>query len=83
MQRMGASRLAQSRFQRHWRLPDPEFIKCIGGIAGHLGLPGVLPLLEGTAREFSETPFGREIRKTLREITPHIDDPYWSMRTQR
>jgi hypothetical protein len=68
--------------QQHW-LTDPQFIKCVGGIAGHLGLPGVLPLLEQTAREFSETEFGREIQKTLHEIAPHIDDPYWCMRTQR
>ena len=68
--------------QQHW-LTDPEFIKWVGGIAGSLGLPGVLPLLERTASEFSETEFGREVQQTLREITPHIDDPFWSMRTQR
>jgi hypothetical protein len=68
--------------RQHWS-SDPEFIRWVGGIAGQLGLPGVLPLLEGTAREFSETQFGREISQTLREITPHIDDPYWSMRTQK
>ena len=68
--------------QQHW-LPDPQFIKWVGGIAAHLGLPGVLPLLERTACEFSDTQFGPEIRQTLHEITPHIDDPYWSMRTQR
>ena len=67
--------------RQHW-LPDPQFIKWVGGIAGNLGLPGVLPLLEGTARELSEKQFGREIRQTLLEISPHIDDPYWSMRRQ-
>jgi hypothetical protein len=68
--------------RQHW-LPDPQFIKWVGGIAGHLGLPGVLPLLEETAREVSGTQLGREIRQTLSEITPHIDDPYWSMRTKK
>ena len=68
--------------QEHW-LTDPEFIKWVGGIAPRLGLSGVLPLLERTASDFSETEFGREVEQTLREITPHIDDPYWSMRTQR
>jgi len=63
-------------------LSDPQFIEWVGGIAGMLGLPGVLPLLEGAAREFSETQFGREIRQTLQEITPHIEDPYWGMRRQ-
>jgi len=65
--------------QQHWS-PDPQFIKCVGGIAAQLGLPGVHPLLEKTAREFSETQFGREIRQTLSEITPRFDDPYWGMR---
>ena len=55
----------------------------MGGIAGNLGLAGVIPLLEQTAREFSVVEFGREIQETLREIRPHIDDPYWSMRTQK
>jgi len=69
-------------FQQHW-LPDPEFVDLAAIVAAHLGLHGVIPLLERTAREFSETEFGREIRKTLAEITPNIDDPYSGMRPQR
>jgi hypothetical protein len=68
--------------QQHW-LPDPEFIEWMGGIAGNLGLTGVIPLLEQTAREFSAVEFGQQIQKTLREIKPHIDDPYWSMRSKK
>ena len=67
-------------FQAHW-LPDPKFVHLAAVVAAHLGLREVIPLLEQTAREFSETEFGREIRKTLAEITPDIDDPYSGMRT--
>ena len=67
-------------FQQHW-LPDPEFVDLAAVVAAHLGLRGVIPLLERTAREFSETDFGAEIRKTLMEITPDIDDPYSDVRS--
>jgi hypothetical protein len=69
-------------FQEHW-LCDPKFVDLAAVVAAHLGLRGVIPLLERTALEFSETEFGREIQKTLLEITPDIDDPYSGMRTQR
>ena len=69
-------------FQQHW-LPDREFVEWVGGVAGSLGLAALIPLLEQTAREFSAVEFGREIQETLREIGPHIDDPYWNVRTQK
>jgi len=65
--------------KQHW-LPNPEFIRWVGGIAGNLGLAALIPLLERTASEFSAVEFGRQIQETLREIGPHIDDPYWRMR---
>jgi len=68
--------------QQHWS-SDPEFIKWVGGVAGNLGLAAIIPLLEQTARAFSETELGREIQETLREIGPHIEDPYWCMRTKK
>ena len=68
-------------FQQHWS-SDAAFIRWVGGVAGGLGLAGLIPLLEQTARELGDVKLGREIRATLLEIEPHIDDPYWSMKKQ-
>lgn len=67
--------------QQHW-LADLKFIEWIGGSAGMLGLAGVIPLLERTARECGDVGLRQEIEETLSEIKPHIDDPYWSMRKE-
>ncbi len=57
-----------------------EWVDRIGMIAGAIGLPGVVSLLETSLADQAPGQLRDEIQETLREIRAHIEDPYWGLR---
>ena len=63
----------------NWRTMS-EWVDRIGMIAGAIGLPGVVSLLETSLADQAPGPLRDEIQETLREFRAHIEDPYWGLR---
>ena len=64
----------------HWR-PTPENVDHIGMIAGGIGLPGVIPVLESSLSEEMSDDLRSELEEVLEAIREHIDDPYRDLRS--
>jgi hypothetical protein len=64
----------------HWR-PTPENIDHIGMIAGGIGLPGVIQVLESSLSEEMSEDLRSELEEVLGAIREYIDDPYWDLRS--
>lgn len=62
----------------NWRV-SPDWVDRIGMIAGAIGLPAVVSLLERSLADQEPGPLRDEMEKTLGEIRAHIDDPYWGL----
>jgi len=64
----------------HWLPTSLEFVMKVGFIAGSVGLPGVLSLLQTETRNHQ---LREEVRKAIvsmvEELTPKIHDPYHGM----
>ncbi|MFC1495188.1 hypothetical protein ACFL6W_07905 [Thermodesulfobacteriota bacterium] len=66
----------------HWQ-PTPENVDYIGMIAGGIGLPGVIPVLESSLSEEMSDDLRSEFEEVLEAIREHINDPYWDLRSLR
>ena len=64
----------------HWH-PTPENVDYIGTIAGGIGLPGIIPVLESSLSEEMSEDLRSELEDVLAEIREHIDDPYWDLKS--
>jgi hypothetical protein len=64
----------------HWR-PTPENVDHIGVIAGGIGLPGVIRVLESSLSEEMRDDLRSELEEVLEAIREHIEDPYWDLRS--
>jgi hypothetical protein len=59
----------------HWR-PTPENVEHIAVIAGGIGLPGVIRVLESSLSEEMSGDLRKELEEVLAAIREDIDDPY-------
>jgi hypothetical protein len=59
----------------NWR-PTPKNVDHIGMIAGGIGLPGVIPVLESSLSEEMSDDLRNELEEILEAIREDIDDPY-------
>jgi hypothetical protein len=50
-------------------------------IAGGIGLPGVIQVLESSLSEKMSDDLRSELEEVLGAIREHIDDPYWELKS--